>query len=290
MRKSTLLHNHPLAEHTSWKIGGPAEYFYRPLDTEDFVKLLQTWQDEPITVLGAGSNVLIRDRGIKGLVIYLRNSLNQLQLLDENSLRVESGVNLTHLVQKCAELGMIDAAFMAGIPGTLGGALKMNAGGYGNCIWQHIKTVETINRRGEIKLRAADEFMASYRQIKGLAKDEWFIAATLHFNRGAAEKAKEQIKTYIQKREKSQPLNLPSCGSVFRNPQGDYAARLIEASQLKGKQIGGAKISEKHANFIVNCGGATAADVEALIQEIVITVEKSSGIKLISEVDILGDS
>ncbi len=287
--KGPLLHNHPLAKHTSWKIGGPAEYFYRPVDTEDLIKLLNAWQDEPVTIIGAGTNILIRDQGIKGLVIHLRNSLNKLQALDENTIHSEAGVNLTYLVQKCTELGMIGATFMAGIPGTLGGALKMNAGAYGDAIWHYVKSVETINRHGQIKTRAATEFIASYRQIEGLAKNEWFISAELKFNSGEIEKAKQQMQTYIQKREKSQPLNLPSCGSVFRNPDGDYAARLIEVNGLKGKQIGGAKISEKHANFIVNCGNAKAADVESLMQEIVATVEKSNGIKLITEVHILGD-
>ncbi len=288
--KNTLLTNHVLAEHTSWKIGGSAEYFYRPRNIDDLAKLLQIWPDEPITLLGAATNVLVRDKGIKGLVIYLRNSLNNFQKIGANTLRVESGCNLTQLVQKCADFGMIDAAFMAGIPGTLGGALKMNAGAYGDTIWHHVQAVETINRRGQIKFRKAAEFIAHYRHIEGLANDEWFIAAHLYFTLDNIEKTKQQIQTYLQKREKSQPLNLPSCGSVFRNPEGDYAARLIEANNLKGRQIGGAKVSEKHANFIVNCGHATAADVEALIQEIIITVEKANHIKLIPEVHILGES
>jgi len=287
--KGLIQHNHPLAEYTSWKIGGPAEYFYRPTDLEDLVELLQTWNKDPITVLGAATNVLIRDGGIKGLVIYLRNRLNSWQILDDFNLRVEAGVNLSHLVKLCTDLGMVNAAFMAGIPGTIGGALKMNAGAYGDSIWNHVSTVETINRQGEIKLRPASEFKMGYREVNGLNKNEWFIAANLSFVRGKIEDAKQQVNTYLQKREASQPLNLPSCGSVFRNPTGDYAARLIEANGLKGKRMGDAQISEKHANFIVNCNAAKAIDIENLIHEVITTIQKSHGIELIPEVHILGE-
>ena len=286
--RGKLLHNHLLAEYTSWKIGGPAEYFYRPVDLEDLVQIMRVWQEEPITILGAASNVLIRDGGIKGLVIYLRHSLNKLDELDDFNLRVEAGLDLRHLVEKCANLGMFDATFMTGIPGTIGGALKMNAGAYGSRIWNHVIAVETINRIGEIKLRRACEFAVTYRQVDGLNKEEWFVAAQFNFLRGKVEEAKQQVQTYLQRRNKSQPLEFPSCGSVFRNPEGDYAARLIETVGLKGKQIGGARISERHANFIVNCGNATAADVETLMQEIIIKVESSSGVKLIPEVHVLG--
>ncbi|EKE00669.1 MAG: UDP-N-acetylenolpyruvoylglucosamine reductase [uncultured bacterium] len=287
--RGKLKQNHVLAEHTSWKIGGPAEYFYEPANLEDLKLFLQGWKEKSITVFGAATNVLIRDGGIKGLVIYLRSCLNELSELDGFTLRVEAGVGLSSLVQKCVHLGMIDAVFLAGIPGTVGGALAMNAGAYGDYIWNHVVAVETVNRSGEIKLRQAQEFTAGYRQVAGLAKDEWFVAAQLNFARGDRQEMERQIREQLQKRKNSQPLDFPSCGSVFRNPQGDYAARLIEACGLKGKQIGGARVSEKHANFIVNCGGATAADVEALMQEIMVAVKKDHNIDLIAEVRILGE-
>lgn len=287
--QNTLLCNHPLADYTSWKIGGQAEYLYLPKNLEDLSQLLHSWQEEPITFLGAATNVLIRDGGIKGLVIYLRNSLNELQELDNHTLRAEAGVRLTHLVQKCADLGLLDAAFMAGIPGTVGGALKMNAGAYGDYIWNYVQAVETIDRQGLVKLRAAKEFQADYRQVSGLAANEWLVAAKFNFTSDSVAKAKELVTTYIKKREQSQPLNLPSCGSVFRNPPGNHAARLIEASGMKGRKIGGAKVSEKHANFIVNCGNATAACVESLIQEVMAAVKKTSGVDLILEVHIIGE-
>ncbi|MDR1057277.1 MAG: UDP-N-acetylmuramate dehydrogenase [Coxiellaceae bacterium] len=287
--KGKLKHHHLLAKYTSWKIGGPAEYFYRPTDLEDLTELLQTWEKEPITILGAATNVLIRDGGIKGLVIYLRNSLNDIEIIDGSNLWVEAGLSLSHLVKKCADLGMRDAAFLVGIPGTIGGALKMNTGAYGDYIWNHVQMVETINRQGKTKIRRANEFKAEYREVHSLAQDEWFTAAQLTFTKSKIETTKQQIDIYLQKRKSSHPLDLPSCGSVFRNPQGDYAARLIEICGLKGKRIGGAQVSEKHANFISNCGNATATDVETLIQEIIITVQKSIGIKLIPEIDILGE-
>lgn len=289
--RGNLRQNHLLAGYTSWKIGGEAEYFYEPADLEDLKFLLQSWEQQPITVLGAATNVLIRDGGIKGLVIYLRNCLNGLDELDNFTLRIEAGVGLARLLQKCLSLGMCDAAFMAGIPGTIGGALAMNAGANGDCIWNHVACVETINRQGKIKLRQAKEFAASYRQVSGLAEDEWFVAAQLNFVRGNmdVQEIQLQVSEYLQKRRNSQPLDLPSCGSVFRNPPGDYAARLIEICGLKGKQIGGAKISQKHGNFIVNCENASAVDVETLMQEIVFTVKQKYNIDLISEVHILGE-
>lgn len=284
-----LQKNHPLAEYTSWKIGGSAEYFYEPADLNDLRLFLQSWQGRPIVMLGAATNVLIRDAGIKGLVVYLHNHLHKVDELNVFTLRVEAGVGLASLVQKCVHLGMIDASFMAGIPGTVGGALAMNAGAYGDCIWNHVVAVETINRLGEIKLRSAKEFTAGYRQVIGLAEEEWFVAAQLIFIHGDKQKMEERIREQLQKRRNSQPLDLPSCGSVFRNPRGDYAARLIEESGLKGKEIGGAKVSEKHANFIVNYAGAKAADVETLMQEIMVTVKQAHNVDLVPEVRILGE-
>lgn len=286
--KSELKENHSLLDYTTWRIGGEAEYFYSPVDVEDFSCVLQEFKDVPVTVLGAASNVLIRDKGIKGLVIYLRDAIQNIEMLDENSMMADAGLRLTSLVNRCKNLGMIDAAFMAGIPGTLGGALKMNAGAYGDSIWNYVKSVKTINRSGEIKSRSASDFSFSYRRVDGLANEEWFLSAELRFEKDCVEKTKEKIKGHLQKRASSQPLNLPNCGSVFRNPKNDYAARLIESHGFKGKKIGGAAVSEKHANFIVNEGGARAEDVESLIKEIMDSVEQKAGVKLIPEVEILG--
>lgn len=284
-----LHEHHPLASYTSWKIGGPAEYFYHPTDLQDLAVFLRYWKKEPITLLGGATNVLIRDHGIKGLVIYLRGSLNELQQLDECSFRAEAGVSCSRLVQQCVHLDLIEAAFLAGIPGTIGGALAMNAGAYGDVIWNHVTAIETINRKGEIKLRQLNEFQPSYREVKGLAHNEWFAAGHFKFARGKEKETDAKVRDILQRRQAAQPLDLPSCGSVFRNPPGDHAARLIESSGLKGMQIGGAKISEKHANFIVNEGNALATDVEKLIQIVMDTVAEKHGIRLTPEVHILGE-
>lgn len=285
--KSNIYFNHSLARYTSWKIGGPAEYFYQPKDIDDLKILLQNWQSKNITILGAGTNVLIDDKGITGLVIYLHNGLNKLQVINSNIIRIEAGLSLSHVVNKCAILGITDLSAFAGIPGTIGGALKMNAGAYQNHFWQYINSVETINRNGIIKVRSIDEFRINYRKIEGLDIDEWFIAANINLVNVNSDLVLKKIKHYLNKRKLSQPLNSKNCGSVFKNPTNNYAAKLIENAGLKNKQIGDAIVSEKHANFIINKGKATSNDVKILMQEIVTTVYKLYEIQLIPEVQIL---
>jgi len=280
--------DHPLSSYTSWRIGGAAQYFYQPADLEDLANFLQNWQGKPVTFLGAGSNVLILDGGIDGLVIHLRDRLNVLERVEENALRVEAGVLLAKLVQKCADLGMVNAMFLAGIPGTLGGALAMNAGAYGDSIWEYVDAVETIDKHGKIHIRKREEFKIGYRQVIGLKKNEWFVAAHLKFPLFDKSEAKEKMLTYLAKRRANQPLDEPNCGSVFRNPKNDFAARLIEVSGLKGARIGDAEVSEKHANFIVNKGHAKAFEVEALIDLIKERVFILQGVDLVPEVRILG--
>lgn len=290
--RGKLFQNHPLASYTSWNIGGQVDYFYQPADLQDLQLFLQKSPALPITILGAGTNVLIADDGLRGTVIYLRNCLNQVNILESNLiLRVEAGVSLSFLLKYCLDLGATDAIFMSGIPGTVGGALAMNAGANGGSIWQYVKAVKTINQYGQLTTKTASEFIAKYRQINGLKPNEWFVAAQLNFNttkdQDIIKQAKQNSIKYLQKRKDTQPLELPNCGSVFRNPPGDYAARLIEASGLKGKQIGGAQVSTKHANFIVNQGGATAGNVLQLIQGIMLKVKQDHNIELIPEVRII---
>lgn len=290
--RGKLFQNHPLASYTSWNIGGQVDYFYQPADLQDLQLFLQKTPALPITILGAGTNVLIADDGLRGTVIYLRNCLNQVNILEPNLiLRVEAGVSLALLLKHCLDLGATDAVFMSGIPGTVGGALAMNAGANGGSIWQYVKAVETINQYGQLTTKTASEFTAKYRQINGLKPNEWFVAAQLNFNitkdQDRISQAKQNSINYLQKRKDTQPLELSNCGSVFRNPPGDYAARLIEASGLKGKQIGGAQVSTKHANFIVNQGGATAYDVLQLMQGIMLKVKQDHNIELIPEVRII---
>lgn len=288
--RNKLLHNHKLLPYTSWKIGGIAEYFYRPSDLDDLINIMQTTNSEKITILGGGSNVLIRDGGISGLVIHLANTLNQITITNNRIIDAEAGISLRQLMKQCLDFGMAEAAFMAGIPGTLGGALTMNAGAHGDCIWNHIRTVTTINQMGEVKIKDATEFHSSYRRIDGLQSGEWFLAASLEFTPGDKNTAWAIARKHLWQRRQSQPLDLPSCGSVFRNPEGDYAARLIELSGFKGKILGGARVSEKHANFILNFNDASSNDVENLMEEIVERVRTNCGIILVPEVHTLGKS
>lgn len=287
--KGKLLLNEPLARYTSWRVGGAADKFYIPAGLDDLRSFLQGLAaDEPITFVGLGSNLLVRDGGVRGTVVLMHNVLTGLKM-EGDLVYAEAGVTCAKLAKFCAKESKQGAEFFAGIPGTLGGALAMNAGCYGSETWDVVKRVITINRRGELHTRDAAEFEPTYRHIAMPVADEWFVAAWLELPQGDAHEASQKIKALLAKRLASQPLNMPSAGSTFRNPEGDYAARLIEASGLKGYTIGGAQISEKHANFIVNIGGATAMDIELLIKHMRDTVLQKQGVALQQEVKVLGE-
>ncbi|MFW0078978.1 MAG: UDP-N-acetylmuramate dehydrogenase [Coxiella endosymbiont of Haemaphysalis qinghaiensis] len=292
--RGDLIYNHNLARYTSWRVGGNAERFYRPADLADLQNFLaQLPPDEPLTCLGLGSNVLIRDGGIKGTVILTLNRLNKISFFKEKKdkrlmIRAESGVTCSKLAKFCAEQGLEESAFFAGIPGTIGGALVMNAGAFGGEIWRHVVHVKTVDHGGVLHKRRLDEFEINYREIYGL-NNQFFVAGYFYFNQGDAIKAKKAISMLLKKRGSFQPIGAFSCGSVFRNPFGDYAARLIESAGLKGTRIGNAEISEKHANFILNKGKANASDIEHLIQYIAQRVYDTHGIQLMKEIHILGN-
>jgi UDP-N-acetylmuramate dehydrogenase len=284
-----LLLNEPLARYTSWRVGGRADQLYIPAGLDDLRIFLQSLDaGEPITFIGLGSNLLVRDGGVRGTVVLMHNVLTALRM-DGDLVYAESGVTCAKLAKFSAKEAKQGAEFFAGIPGTVGGALAMNAGCYGSETWNVVKRVTTINRRGELNTRDAVEFVPTYRHIAMPVADEWFVAAWLELAAGDAHEATQKIKALLAKRLASQPLNLPSAGSTFRNPEGDYAARLIEASGLKGYIIGGAQVSEKHANFIVNIGGATALDIELLIKHMRDTVLEKQGVALQQEVKVLGE-
>lgn len=280
----------PMSRHTSWHVGGPAELFFNPRDRSDLAAFLKTLPgDVPIQWIGLGSNLLIRDGGLKGVVISTHGTLDRFDRLDQTHVYGEAGLACARIAKQCVKWGLGPAEFFAGIPGTFGGALAMNAGAFGGETWRHVVEVETIDRHGEIHTRAASEFQWSYRQITPPVKDEWFVAAKLVFERGKATDD-AQIRELLERRKASQPIGEWSCGSVFTNPPGDHAARLIETAGLKGYRIGDASVSEKHANFIINHGNATAADLERLIQHARETVEKTHGVKLHPEVRIVGEA
>ncbi|MES9988412.1 MAG: UDP-N-acetylmuramate dehydrogenase [Candidatus Thiodiazotropha endolucinida] len=280
----------PLSRHTTWRVGGPVSCFYRPADREDLVRFLhQLDSDEPLFWLGLGSNLLVRDGGFKGTVIATKGSLAASEWRSDRLLYAESGIACAKVARIAARAGLCGVEFLAGIPGTLGGALAMNAGAFGGETWERVVRVETIDRFGEVRSRLPEDFEIAYRQVRG-PSGEWFLAAELEMEAGDVDAAQRRIRQLLERRAATQPTSQPSCGSVFRNPPGDFAARLIEAAGLKGRRLGGAQVSEKHANFIINTGDATARDIEMLIAEVQREVAAQSGIELTTEVHRIGDS
>ena len=291
--RGRIEHHVPLARHTSWRAGGRADLLFRPEDRDDlaaFVRQLPAAM--PIHVLGLGSNTLIRDGGLRGAVVVMHDPGAALAVAD-GLVYAEANVASPKVARLAARLGCEEAAFLAGVPGTLGGALAMNAGCYGGETWNHVARVEVLSRDGRFEVRQRDDYRAGYRSLRradGSPPDGIFTAAWLSFAPGDATKARARIRELLAKRIASQPLSLPNAGSVFRNPPGDHAARLIEAAGLKGHAIGGARVSEMHANFIVNPGGrARAADIEALIGHVRAVVQTKFGVALEPEVRIVGE-
>ena len=284
-----LRRDEPMSKHTSWRVGGPAEYFFRPASLDGLASFLRELGDDvPVFWFGLGSNLLVRDAGLHGAVISTTGFLRDLERIDTYTVRVEAGVPCTMLARQCVRWGIGPAEFFSGIPGTVGGALAMNAGAHGNETWERVVAVRTIDRHGEFHERTPEDYKVGYRSVKGPA-GEWFVEATLKFDPNVVASA-AAMKAMMERRKATQPLGLPSCGSVFRNPPGDFAARLIEAAGLKGYRIGGAEVSPKHANFIINTGDASAADIEALINHVQATVANVHGVSLQHEVRIVGDS
>jgi UDP-N-acetylmuramate dehydrogenase len=279
----------PMTRHTSWHVGGPAEVFFTPRDRVDLASFLRSLpQDVPVYWVGLGSNLLVRDGGLRGVVVETHGALDRLVHETETTVYCEAGVPCARIARQCIKWGLGPAEFFAGIPGTLGGALAMNAGAFGGETWRHILEVETIDRRGRERTRARAEYGVSYRHVEPPADGEWFVAARLSFERRAGSGG-EELRALLVRRRETQPIGEWSCGSVFVNPPGDHAARLIEASGLKGFRIGDASVSTKHANFIVNHGEACAADVESLIAHVQRTVRERHGVQLHTEVRIVGE-
>ncbi|MET0070028.1 MAG: UDP-N-acetylmuramate dehydrogenase [Candidatus Thiodiazotropha sp.] len=282
--------NEPLSQHTTWRVGGPASCFYRPADRADLIQFLaQLERDEPLFWLGLGSNLLVRDGGFRGTVIATKGTLVASEWRSDRVLYAEAGMACAKLARLAARAGLCGAEFLAGIPGTLGGALAMNAGAFGGETWERVVRVETVDRYGEVRSHGAEDFEIGYRQVKG-PTGEWFLAAELQLEAGDGKAAQQRIKALLERRGATQPTNQPSCGSVFRNPPGDFAARLIESAGLKGRRLGGAQVSEKHANFIINTGSATAEDIELLIAEVQREVAARSGVELVTEVHRIGEA
>lgn len=287
--RGELYRDHQLASYTTWRVGGLAKEFYRPVDIDDLSYYLSQLPEEmPLLWLGLGSNLLVRDGGFPGAVIFLQGRINDMSLLANHQVDVAAGAACAHIARFAARNGLVGAAFLAGIPGTMGGALAMNAGAFGGETWQKVIRVTTIDKAGNVRHRSAEDYKVAYRQVNGPI-DEWFVSSVLQLEIGEQEVEQSQIRNLLSKRNETQPIGQASAGSTFKNPEGDFAARLIESVGLKGYKIGEAQVSEKHANFIINTGGATAADIEQLIEFMQEKVKQETGVNLVREVRIIGE-
>lgn len=289
--RGELRSNEPMVRHVSWRAGGAAARAAWPVDVEDCAALLGSLPStEDVLMVGLGSNLLVRDEGFDGTVVFTHGALKTLTLEADGTIYAEAGVASPKVARFAATHDLAGAEFLAGIPGTIGGALAMNAGCYGSETWSFVERVRMINRRGEFVVRPPADFEIAYRHVRSLtAHDEVFVGAWLRFPSGDGVASRVRIRELLEKRIASQPLQLPNAGSVFRNPPGDYAARLIEAAGLKGLKLGGAQVSEKHANFIVNPqGAARASEIEMLIGQIRAVVMQKFDVELECEVRIVG--
>lgn len=282
--------NEPMSRHTSWRAGGVAARYYRPADLSDLAEFIRRLDPgEQILWLGLGSNLLVRDGGFHGTVIALHGVLDHIQPLEEEGLlRVECGVHCARLAKYCAQQNLEGGAFFTGIPGTVGGALAMNAGAFGGETWEKVISVEVMDRAGNMQRLDVSEFKVGYRTVIMPEHGLCFVSADMQFEKVQGAEGRAEIRELLAARKASQPVGQPSCGSVFRNPPGNHAAKLIESAGLKGYRIGQAEVSEKHANFILNTDDARADDIEALVWHVQDTVEKRFGVRLEPEVRIVG--
>lgn len=286
--RGILKQDEPMSRHTSWRTGGKARFYFEPADLEDLCDYLAAIPAaEDVLWVGLGSNLLVRDGGFPGSVINSNRMLDDLKIESSGVVTVAAGVPCGKVAKMTARAGLSGAEFLAGIPGTMGGALAMNAGAHGGETWNIVISVRTLNRSGEIATRARDEFKTGYRSV-GIAKNEWFISAELQLQPDPEHQGEQRIREFLERRSATQPVGQLNCGSVFRNPPGDHAARLIEACGLKGMRSGDACVSAKHANFIVNLGKATAGDIEKLILHVRKTVKQKFSVDLDPEVRIVG--
>lgn len=293
--RGVLKEHEMLSRHTSWRVGGEVKRFYQPADIDDLTVFIASLPDnEKLYWIGLGSNLLVRDAGFDGTMICTSGVLNGVEVLDGQRMYVEAGVACPKAAKISAKHALTGAEFLCGIPGTMGGALAMNAGAFGGETWDVVESVQTVTRKGELVVHTPDDFEVAYRHVSGPVEEseegqEWFVSCVLKLTAGDATESQNKIKTLLNKRGASQPTQQPNAGSVFRNPDNDYAARLIESCGLKGTCLGGACVSDKHANFIVNTGAASATDIEDLINRVQKIVAEETGVELQREVKIVGE-
>jgi UDP-N-acetylmuramate dehydrogenase len=283
----TIALSEPLSNHTYIRIGGPADYYFEPVDREDAVAVITYLQQQDVqwTVIGRGSNLLVSDDGIRGAIVNLERGLKSIHI-ERAHVHAEAGITLIRFVEFCTQKGLQGVEMLAGIPGTIGGAVTMNAGAFGGEISDHLIDIEIL-RNGSLLILKKDQIRFSYRKTK-LQPGDVVLSASFDLPSGNPEDTMKLRNELILKRNRTQPTNLPNSGSMFKNPSGTFAAKLIEDAGLKGTRWGNAQISEKHANFIVNLGGATAHDVLHLLTMARNTVRDLFGITLELEVKLVG--
>jgi UDP-N-acetylmuramate dehydrogenase len=284
-----VLRHVSMANHTSWHAGGCADLFFTPRDVADLAAFVRQLPPQmPLLWIGLGSNLLVRDGGIRGVVVSTHGVLGTLERLSETHVYAQAGVPCARIARQCVKWGLGPAEFFAGIPGTLGGALAMNAGAWGGTTWDHVIEVDVLDRHGSLRGRTPRDYAVSYRHVQG-PTDEWFIGARLQFEHQPGAHV-DAIRELLERRRDTQPIGEWSCGSVFTNPPGRHAAQLIDSAGLKGFRIGDAAVSEKHANFIINHGAASAHDIEAVIRHVQSTVAAMHHVQLQPEVRIVGEA
>jgi UDP-N-acetylmuramate dehydrogenase len=287
-----LRYDEPMSAHTSWHAGGPADVFFTPRDPDDLASFLRQIPPEiSVYWVGLGSNLLVRDGGVRGVIVSTPGAFTRIERRSQTRIYVEASVPCARVARSCQNWGLAQSEFLGGIPGTLGGALAMNAGSFGDETWRHVVSVDSIDRLGGRHTRQHEEFKVGYRSVEWPAAQvqEWFLSAEMQFGPRTPAQA-PTVQSLLQRRRETQPTGDWSCGSVFKNPTGDHAARLIEAAGLKGYRIGDAVVSEKHANFIVNEGKAHASELEQLILHVRDTVQELYSVTLEAEVRIIGEA
>ncbi len=288
--EGVLLRDEPMNRHTSWRVGGKAEMFYVPTDKASLVQLMcQLPGNVPVFWFGLGSNLLVRDAGIPGMVVCTFKGMDEIERVDTESIYAQAGVASAKLAKYCARHGLEGAEFLAGIPGSFGGAVAMNAGAFGGDTWSMIERIECLDRDGNINWFDKSEISYQYRHVD-LPENNWIVGAQIKLKAIKGLDLGRRIRELLKTRGHSQPVQSANAGSVFKNPENDFAARLLEEVGMKGVSTGGAEYSGKHANFIINKGSATADDIESLIKLGQKSVEQRFGIRLEPEVRIVGRS
>lgn len=290
MGKEKVLVQEPLSGHTTFRIGGPADYFVMPSDEKELAAVIELCRQEEIPwfVLGNGSNLLVGDRGYRGVVIQLYKNFDQV-VIEGTTVKARAGAMLIRVAREAGKAGLTGLEFASGIPGTIGGAMVMNAGAYGGEMKDVVSEVTVLTPEGEVKTLTGEEMDFRYRTSVVESKKYIVLEAVMELKKGDPVQIQEQMQEFLARRKEKQPVEYPSAGSTFKRPQGYFAGKLIMDAGLRGYRVGGAQISEKHCGFVINTGGATAAEVQQLIRDVSEKVKEQFGVELEPEIKRIGE-